>query len=71
MNRQPEHSMAPREAVANLFSAIMRGIPSAREVVHLVPRAGEKVPVHEQVLKDSSDFFKASLENGMQESGKY
>jgi hypothetical protein len=67
MNGQPDHSMAPREGAPNLFSAI----PSAREVVHLVSRAGEKVPVQEQVLKDSSDFFKASVESGMQESGKY
>ncbi len=67
MSAQPAPEAAA--AAANLCSAFMRGIPSARNVVHLVPKVGEKVPVHEQVLKNSSEFFKAALEIRMSESG--
>jgi hypothetical protein len=73
MSAQPgdDHSMVPQAAAANLFSAIMRGIPSAREIVYLVPKDGEKIPIQENVLKENSDFFKATLESRMQESGEY
>jgi hypothetical protein len=53
-----------------LFSAIKHGIASMDEVVFLVSRDGKKFPIQEEVLKVSSDFFKATLETSMKESGK-
>ncbi len=41
------------------------------EIVCLVSREGKRFPIQEQVLKSSSDFFKATLETNMQEAGKF
>jgi hypothetical protein len=57
-------------AKAGLFSTIQQGLPSVNEAVYLVSRDGEKFSVQEHVLKGSSDFFKATLENKMREAGK-
>ncbi len=54
----------------DLFSVIQQGFPSTDEVVYLVSEDGKKFPIQENVLKSSSDFFKAALENNMRESGK-
>jgi hypothetical protein len=55
---------------ADLFSIIAQGMPSPDDSVYLVSREGKKFTIKEKVLKDSSDFFKAALENSMRESGK-
>ncbi len=47
------------KGMADLLSAIQQGIPSSDETVHLVSNDGKKFAMHEQVLKGSSDFFKA------------
>ena len=64
-------SMNAVAAEADWFSAICRGIPDADQIVYLVSKEGKRFPVHEEVLKSSSDYFTAALENGMRESGKF
>jgi hypothetical protein len=64
-------SPSSQATTADLFSVILQGIPSLDDSVYLVSRDGKKFAIHEKVLKDSSDFFKAALENNMRESGKY
>jgi hypothetical protein len=58
-------------ANASLFSMIQRGIPASDEVVYLVSREGKKLAIQEQVLKNGSNFFRATLETSMRESGKH
>jgi hypothetical protein len=60
----------PAARIPDVFAVIGRGIPNSDQVVYLISRDGQKFPVHEDVLKASSNFFKAALENGMKESGK-
>jgi len=55
---------------AETFSAILQGVPAADESIFLVSKDGRKFAVQAQVLKASSDFFRATLENEMLESGK-
>jgi hypothetical protein len=58
-------------AHAALISVIQQGIADMDEVVYLVSQDAKRFPIQEQVLKSSSDFFRAALEINMRESGKY
>jgi hypothetical protein len=58
-------------AKAGLFSTIQQGLACKDEIVFLVSKEGKEFSIQENVLKGNSDFFKATLENKMRESGKY
>jgi hypothetical protein len=61
--------MSGPAAISNIFSFFLQ--PKTSSNVCLVSREGMKFPIQEDVLKGSSDFFKAALENKTRESGKY
>jgi hypothetical protein len=55
---------------SDLFSAILLGVGTTDEQAVLVSKDGRRFYVNGSLLKASSGFFEAALENGMQESGK-
>jgi hypothetical protein len=67
----PALGCAPRPENADVFSSILQGVSTVDELVYLVSRDGKKFPIQEEVLKHSSDFFKAARETTMRESGTY
>ncbi len=64
-------SAAAEAAKTGMFSALHQGVASMDEMVYLVSQDNKKFAIHEEVLKCSSDFFRAALETRMREAGKY
>jgi hypothetical protein len=64
------HAHPGLPAGEDLFSIMMSAVASTDKQVYLVAKDGTSFPCQEAVLKASSNFFSAALDNGMRETSK-